>query len=52
MAASALQFVDESTGNYKLVDYSAYTGTDGQAPGVPYDHMVSMLSGVLAGDAA
>lgn len=52
VAASALQFVDESTGNYKLVDYSAYTGTDGQAPGVPYDHMVSMLSGVLAGDAA
>lgn len=44
-----LAFVDTATGNYKLVSYANYTGTDGNAPGVDYDHMNTFLTGVRTG---
>lgn len=49
VSVASLAFVDATNGNYTLVSYSNYTGTDGGAPGVPYAHMDTMLTGVLTG---
>lgn len=49
VSVAALAFVDAANGDYTLVDYANYTATDGGAPGVPFAHMDSLLSGVLTG---
>jgi hypothetical protein len=49
VSAGSLAFVDAAGGNYTLVDYSAYPATDGGAPGVPFAHLTTMLTGVLTG---